>query len=130
MILESQDADALVDAMLGEGFENSVAALYANTRPWINPGYPDHQLRIALFTEGKVGGIRYSGGDTNDVTYVPGKTSEREEVFYNYMHHDEGWPQGSEVTIDQVRQAVREFIDDNGGRPGSFEWREWPKGVR
>ncbi|HEY0692609.1 MAG TPA: Imm1 family immunity protein [Kribbella sp.] len=131
VILETaQDADALVDAMLSEEFDNSVAALYADTRPKASSGYPDHELRIALFTECKIGGIRYGGGDTKDVTYVPGKTSEREEVFYNYMHHDEGWPADSEVSIEQVRQAVRELVEGNGARPGSFEWKEWPAGVR
>ncbi|MEU4604035.1 Imm1 family immunity protein [Kribbella sp. NPDC023972] len=131
VILETpQDADALVDALTSEDFDNSVAALYAGTRARVNPDYPDHELRIAWFAEGKVGGIRYAGGDSKDVTYVQGKTSEREEVFYNYMHHDEGWPQDSEVGIEQVRQAVREFVEGNGSRPQSFEWRRWPQGVR
>ena len=131
VILETaQDADALVDALLSEDFDNSVAALYADTRTRVNPDYPDHELRIAWFAEGKVGGIRYAGGDSKDVTYVPGKTSEREEVFYNYMHHDEGWPVDSEVSIEQIRQAVREFVEGNGARPTGLEWIGWPEGVR
>jgi hypothetical protein len=125
----SDDADALIDAMLHENFENSVATLYADSRP-LKSGLPDHELRIAINAEGKVGGIRYAGGDTDDVTYVPGQTSLREEMFYLYMTHDEGWPQDSEVSIEQVRQAVRQFVDGDGSRPQSFEWREWPQGVR
>jgi hypothetical protein len=51
-------------------------------------------------------------------------------MFYLYMSHDEGWPKDSAVTFDQVRQAVKEFIEGNGTRPTGFEWREWPEGVR
>ncbi|MFD3399854.1 Imm1 family immunity protein [Kribbella sp. NPDC058693] len=131
VILEtSQDVDALIDGLLSEGFDNSVAALYAETRARVNPDYPDHELRIAWFSESNSGGIRYAGGDTKGVAYVQGKASQRDEVFYNYMHHDEGWPQDSEVGVEQLRQAVREFVDGNGSRPGSFEWKEWPEGVR
>jgi hypothetical protein len=130
VVLESaRDVDALIDGLTSESFDNSVAALYAETRARINPDYPDHELRIAWLAEGKVGGIRYAGGNTKDVAYVPGKASEREDVFYNYMHHDEDWPRDSEVTIEQVRQAVREFVEGNGARPQSFEWREWPEGA-
>ncbi|MEV0291139.1 Imm1 family immunity protein [Kribbella sp. NPDC050820] len=125
----AEDADELVDALLQQPFANSVAALYADMRPKASSGYPDHELRIAVDAEAKVGGIRYAGGETDDVTYVPGKTSAREEMFYLYMGHDEGWPQDSEVSIVQVRQAVREFVEGNGARPTSFVWREWPGGV-
>jgi Immunity protein Imm1 len=61
---------------------------------------------------------------------VRGKTSEREEVVYNYMHHDEGWPQDSEVSLEQIRQAVREFVEGNGARSAGLEWTEFPEGVR
>jgi hypothetical protein len=125
-----QDIEALIDGLTSEDFDNSVAALYADTRARVNPDYPDHELRIAWFAEGKVGGIRYAGGDAKDVTYVRGKVSEREEVFYNYMHHDEGWPQDSEVGIEQIRQALRTFVEGNGARPTGLEWTEWPEGVR
>jgi hypothetical protein len=124
------DADALVDELLRQPFDNSVAALYADTRPKAASGYPDHELRIAIDIEANIGGIRYTGGDSDATAYVAGATSEREEMFYLYMSHDEGWPKDSAVTFDQVRQAVKEFIEGNGTRPTGFEWREWPEGVR
>lgn len=133
VVLQSAaDADVLIDAMLGEQFGNSVAALYADARPPMPaaPDLPDHELRIAIYAEAKVGGIRYAGGDVRGAWYVPGATSEREEVFYLYMGHDEGWPQDSEVSVDRVRQALREFVTGDGARPQSFEWREWPDGLQ
>ncbi|MFB6718689.1 Imm1 family immunity protein [Kribbella sp. NPDC056345] len=124
------DADALIDAMLAETFSNSVGTLYADTRPKSAAGRADHELRIALHSETKVGGIRYAGGDVKGSWYVSGQMSEREEVFYYYQGHDEGWPRDSEVSIDQVRQAVREFIEGNGARPTGFEWTKWPDDVQ
>ncbi|MFI5708969.1 Imm1 family immunity protein [Kribbella sp. NPDC051620] len=125
------DVDALIDAVLAEPFENSVITLYSTARTLMESGVPDHEMRIAIFAEAKVGGIRYAGDDgtTEGSWYVPGQPSRREEVFYYYQGHDQGWPQDSEVTIDQVRQAVREFIQTAGERPAGFEWKNWPEGT-
>jgi hypothetical protein len=125
------DVDALVDAMLTEDFDNSVAALYSDARPLMDSGLPDHELRISIYAEAKVGGIRYAGDDgTSPGTwYAAGQESQREEVFYLYMTHDEGWPRDSEVSIEQIRRAVMEFVENGGGRPPSFKWTTWPEHV-
>ncbi|GAB3821439.1 Imm1 family immunity protein [Kribbella italica] len=125
------DVDTLIDAVLAEPFENSVIALYSTARPLMESGVPDHELRIAIYAEGKVGGARYAGDDGRDEGswYVPGQVSQREEVFYYYQGHDQGWPQNSEITLEHVRQAVREFVEGSGARPAGFEWAEWPEGV-
>ena len=127
----ADDVDALIDAVLAEPFENSVIALYSTARPLMESGVPDHELRIAIYAEGKVGGIRYAGDDgtSEGSWYVPGQASQREEVFYYYQGHDQGWPQDSEVSVEQVREAVREFVEGDGARPTGSEWAEWPEGV-
>jgi len=125
------DVDALVDAVLAESFENSITTLYSTARPLMESGVPDHELRIALYAEAKVGGIRYAGDDgtSEGSWYVPGQVSQREEVFYYYQGHDHGWPQDSEVSIDDVRRAVKEFVESEGSRPTTVEWKAWPEGV-
>jgi hypothetical protein len=128
VLTSADDADGLVDALLAETFDYSVATLYADGRP-LMAGLPDHEMRIAINAKSEVGGIRYAGGDDQDVKYVPGAVSEREEMFYVYATNGEAWPKDSEVTIEQVRRAVKEFIEGNGARPASFEWREWPERV-
>ncbi|MFC9687796.1 Imm1 family immunity protein [Kribbella sp. NPDC056951] len=131
-LLESaDDIDALIDSVLAESFETSVITLYSKARPLMESGVPDHELRVALHAEAKVGGIRYAGDDGahEGSWYVPGQVSQRDEVFYYYAGHDQGWPQDSEVSIDQVRQAVQEFLTGDGARPQSFEWRDWPESV-
>jgi hypothetical protein len=45
------------------------------------------------------------------------------------MTHDEGWPRDSEVSIEQGRAAIKEFVANDGGRPASFEWKAWPENV-
>lgn len=126
VILRTADnVDTLVDAMLQETATNSVAALYADDRP-LRSDLPDHELRIAINAEAKVGGIRYAGGDSDGTWYVPGQTSARDEVFYYYMGHDEGWPQDSEVPIEQVRAAIKDFVARDGSRPSAFDWSVWP----
>ncbi|MGC4944117.1 Imm1 family immunity protein [Kribbella sp. DT2] len=131
LLRSAGDVEALIDAVLAEPFDNSVITLYSAARPLMESGVPDHELRIAINAEGKVGGIRYAGDDGRDEGswYVPGQTSSREEVFYYYCGHDQGWPDDSEVTIEQVRQAVREFVDGDGVRPWGFEWADWPERV-
>lgn len=132
MVLRSaQDADALIDAMLKEEFGNSVAALYADDRPPMESGVPDHELRIAIYAEAKVGGVRYAGDDGSETGswYASGQASQRDEVFYYYMTHDEGWPQDSEVSIEDVRAAVKGFLESGGSRPSSKEWKAWPEHV-
>lgn len=131
LLTSAADVDALVDAVLAEPFENSVVALYSEARPLLESGVRDHELRIGIDAEAKVGGIRYAGDDgaTRGVWYVPGKHSEREETFFYYQGHDEGWPQDSEVSIEEVRRAIGEFVETGGNRPASFEWAEWPRDI-
>jgi hypothetical protein len=121
------DVDAVVDAVLAEPFENSVIALYSTARPLMESGVPDHEMRVAIFAEAKVGGIRYAGDDgtAEGSWYVPGQVSQRDEVFYYYQGHDQGWPQDSEVSIEDVRRAIKEFVANGGARPASMEWRVW-----
>ncbi|TDD45554.1 hypothetical protein E1263_38365 [Kribbella antibiotica] len=131
LLNSAADVEALVEAVLAEPFENSVVALYSEARPLLESGVRDHELRIGIDAEAKMGGIRYSGDDGAErgVWYVPGKPSQREEAFYYYQGHDEGWPAESEVSIEDVRRAIGEFLESGGSRPLSFEWAAWPADI-
>ncbi|MDX6236964.1 MAG: hypothetical protein QOG10_1779 [Kribbellaceae bacterium] len=131
ILSSADDVDALVDAVLAEEFGNSVAALYVAERPKTERGMPDHELRAAFNSEAGVGGLRYAGthNDVAGVWYASGKPSERDEVFYYYMGHDEGWPKDSEVPIEDVRAAINEFFESGGNRPATAEWKAWPEAV-
>lgn len=123
-IASDAGVDQLVDDLLAEEFENSLATLYIEGR--LNAaGVPDHELAVGINNEeGTVGGLRYMGG--GGTFYGLGQTSKREEVFYLYMGHDRGFPLDSELPIDTLRKALKEFVA-SGERPSSVEWRDWPE---
>ena len=121
------DVDALIDAVLNEQPNNSVIALYVAERPKTEHDMPDHELRVAINQETKVGGLRYTGpaDAATGAWYARGRASDRDEVFYYYMGHDEGWPQDSEVPVHELRSTVKAFLA-SGERPPGVEWIEWP----
>jgi hypothetical protein len=131
LLTTADDVDALVDAVIAEPFKNSVITLYSEARPLLASGVRDHELRVGIDAEAGVGGIRYAGDDGTwrGVWYIPGKPSERDETFYYYQGHDESWPQDSEVPINDVRQAIKEFVETDGSRPSSPVWNTWPAGL-
>ena len=128
IVSNADDVDALIDAVLAESPTNSVIALYVSERPKTEHDMPDHELRVAINQESKIGGVRYAGTyrDTAGVWYAAGSASERDEVFYYYMGHDEGWPKDSEVSIDVLRAAVKDLLS-SGERPSAVEWQGWPE---
>ncbi len=130
VLSSSEDIDALIEAVLNEPPANSVIALYIAERPKTKHDMPDHELRVAINQEAKVGGLRYSGpaDGTAGVWYATGRDSIRDEVFYYYMGHDEGWPQDSELSLDEVRSAINAFLT-TGERPSGVEWTEWPSDI-
>jgi hypothetical protein len=120
ILRNADDADRLVDALLAEPFDNSVATLYALSRPMLPSGVPDHEMLIGVNAEDGVGGLRYMGGGT---WYAAGATSRHEEVYYRYTGHERDFPRDSEISIDLVRLAVKEFLATNGERPTVVGWR-------
>lgn len=123
-LTSSQDIDALILDLSNDDGDNTIASLYINERPATAQDLPDHELRIAVDGERKVGAIRYMSG--NDAWYAVGQQSDLDEVLYFYMGHDEQYPKDSEITIDEIRTATKEFVASGGNRPTSLTWSEWP----
>jgi len=121
------DVDRLIDSMLADDFENSLATVYVNGRTNA-AGVPSPELLMGIDSEGGVASLAYTGESPAfaGTFYALGETSQRDEVFYYYMGHDRGFPADSELPIDAVRVALKEFLASNGERPTSVEWRAWP----
>lgn len=113
------DVDQLIDGLLAEDYERSVAALYVEGR--INAaGAPDHELLVAVNNEdGDVGALRYMGGGGN--YFSRGQAGGDKEVTYYYTGSDREFPADSELPLAQIREAVKEFLD-TGERPTTVEW--------
>ncbi|MFD7157982.1 Imm1 family immunity protein [Kribbella sp. WER1] len=113
------ELDALIDALLAEPYENSVAALYVEGR-LNDAGVPDHELLIAVNAEDKVGGLRFMGD--GGTYFSAGQPSRHDEVVYYYMGSDREFPHASEISIDALRDAVKNFLANGGHRPTGVEW--------
>lgn len=122
-----QDIDTLILELSTDDGDNTIASIYINERPATPQGLPDHELRIAIDGERKVGAIRYMSG--NNAWYAIGQKSNLDEVLYFYMGHDERYPQDSELTIAEIRTATNEFLTSGGNRPTSPTWIEWPSNL-
>ncbi|GAB3823908.1 Imm1 family immunity protein [Kribbella italica] len=120
-ITTPQDVDRLIDALLREPFENSVAALYVDGRT-NEKGSTDHELLVAVNERDQVGGLRYLA-DTGSF-YAAGERSRYDELTYYYMGSERPFPKDSELSLDLIRQAVKEFLTTGGDRPSDIEWNE------
>jgi hypothetical protein len=119
-----REMDDLIDRLLAESFENSIATLHIVERPLNAAGVPDHQMSLAINAADNVAGIRYQ---REQVWYSKGDTdSKREDVFYYYMGSDTDYPRDSEISILVLRDAAKEFLRTGGDRPTSVPWQENP----
>ncbi|WP_328996336.1 Imm1 family immunity protein [Kribbella sp. NBC_01245] len=80
------DVDHLVDALIAESFDNSIAEVTILERPLTPEGYPDHQLRIAVNESGTAGGLCLIVD--GKIWFSLGKTSDRDRVFYCYQGNE------------------------------------------
>lgn len=122
------DLRALIDAVLSEPIENSVVALYVNERPLAHFGAPDHELRLAVDADRKLGGIRYATID--ETLYAVGVPGSSGPIRYQYMGHAEDFPADSAVELDVLLVVAADFLASGAARrPEGTEWREWPEGL-
>jgi hypothetical protein len=123
VIGNADDADRLVDALLVEPFDNSMCTMYSTGRPELPDGLPDHEFAVAVNAEDGVGGLWYSGDDGS--WFSRGTPSRHEQVYYCYMGSERDFPIDSEVPIETLRQAVREFLTSGGARPTCLTWQPY-----
>lgn len=76
---------------------------------------------------GDRGVIRYSGRDwPRGVVSVGEGLPVSEPRSYYYMGHERDFPANAEVPLTAVRAAIKEFMESNGERPNSVQWRPGP----
>ncbi|MFD7158825.1 Imm1 family immunity protein [Kribbella sp. NPDC059898] len=124
IISTPEQVDELVDALLAESFDNTVAALYIRERHKTGKGRPDHELRVGVGPERKLGSVRYAGvvDEQRGAWYIGGQPIRHDEVYYEYMGSPQDFPADAEVPLDVVRQVIQEFLA-SGTRPPSAQWK-------
>ncbi|PIM69662.1 hypothetical protein CTU88_27190 [Streptomyces sp. JV178] len=122
VLLQSpSDVDALIDTLLASRPSENLAALHSLERPLMPAGVPDHELLVGAYGDLQVGVLAFMD-DGNWVSFDP--SDGRGEVSYSIMGNATEFPDHSEVSIDLVRQAVKEFLSSGGQRPTCVQWQE------
>jgi hypothetical protein len=117
-----EDVDVLVDRLLGEDFDHTIAALYLVERPLLPAGVPDHEMYLAVDPQLKVGALMFMDETGNWASL--GSTEGRTEIHYALMGNDTQFPPYSDIPLDEVRRAGKEFLETGGRRPSCVSWQE------
>ncbi|HEX5493993.1 MAG TPA: Imm1 family immunity protein [Mycobacteriales bacterium] len=119
------DVDTLIDALLGQTWEHETAALYHRDAPVNAMGLPDHELEVTVNPDSLTGALRYMGAwqGQEGTWFSKGTSGRKGTVLHFYMGHDNDWPADSEIPLDAVRAAVKEFLATAGQRPTSVAWQ-------
>ncbi|UWE13590.1 Imm1 family immunity protein [Actinacidiphila bryophytorum] len=117
----ASDVDALIDVLLASRPSENLAALHSLARPLMPAGVPDHELLVGANGDRLVGVLAFM----DDGNFVSLDSSKEEgSVFYSIMGSATEFPVDSEVPIDLVREAVKEFLSSGGRRPNCVQWRK------
>ncbi|MEU6682828.1 Imm1 family immunity protein [Streptomyces sp. NPDC046832] len=117
----SSDVDDLIEALRAGRPSENLASLHHMERPLMPAGVPDHELLVGVDAGAQVGVLAFMD-DGNFVSLDPSK--QRGEVTYSIMGNATEFPEGSEIPIALVRQAVHEFMSSGGQRPTCVQWQE------
>ncbi|MGQ0841012.1 Imm1 family immunity protein [Actinokineospora sp.] len=113
-----QDVDGLIDQMRTESPELAPILMQV-----VISGDPYTQgLDVGLKSDRGV--LRYSGRDWFEGLYSTGELPiTGTPLLYFYMDTDTEFPPNAEVSIDAIRQAVKEFLATNGALPTCVRWQ-------
>ncbi|MEV4800427.1 Imm1 family immunity protein [Nonomuraea sp. NPDC049421] len=122
LLSTSQDADTLIDALASAPIDRNLAQIHSLERQSLSSGTPDHELLVGIDSLLAVGILAFMDDEHgNLVTAGPSET--RSEPIYCIMGHATEFPAHSEIAIDQVRLALKEFISSGGQCPTSVIWK-------
>ena len=126
ILVSPDDIDAVLDALRTDSGCNEVAQLICLGRPVLPVyGFPDHDLCICVDSHRNLGALRWR--DIDGLRYSSGPRNAHEAGVYSLMGHLMEFPEHSDVPIDLVRQAAKEFLLSGGDRPTCVEWQQDPE---
>jgi hypothetical protein len=121
LIETPEDVDALIDDLLESPPSQNLAVLHSLDRPILPSGFPDHELMVGANKDLQVGVLEFMDETGNFVTFS--ESEGRGEVPYCCDGNITEFPDHSEIPIDRVRQAAKEFLVSGGQRPTCVEWQ-------
>lgn len=124
LLRTAEDVDALIDALLKESagpVRENLAQIHSWEREPMPSGYPDHELLVGADRDLQVGLLAFMDADGNVVT--SGSPITRTDPVYFIQGQMTEFSAHSEIPIDLVRQAAKEFLTSGGQRPTCVEWQ-------
>ncbi len=113
LLTTADDVDHLLVALAAESWENSVAAIYIDGRT-TRTGVPDHELQVAIdYADKTTGALRYTAHD--GTYFTNGTSSSGDSVVYFYMGNEVEYPRDSVVPIEDIRTAIKRFLETGEG---------------
>ncbi|MBS2545292.1 hypothetical protein KGQ19_00270 [Catenulispora sp. NL8] len=122
ILTTSEDVDTLIESLLTGPAYHNMAQLHSLERSLLPSGYPDHELLIGVNRDRPVGVLAFMDADSGNLV-TQGSSNGQSEAAYLIMGQLTEFPDRSEVPIELVRQAVKEFVDSGGQRPLSVQWQ-------
>jgi hypothetical protein len=116
-----EEVDALIDRVRAESPPAAPILMYVHLS-----GEPAAQgLDVGISSD--CGIIRYAGREWPEGVLSTGENpDDHTERPYCYMDNWTGLPAGAEVSLDVIRQAVKEFLATDGARPTCVRWQPNP----
>ncbi|MEW2134892.1 Imm1 family immunity protein [Streptomyces sp. NPDC005435] len=115
----ADDVDSFIDALLNGRHERNCAVVYSLDRPTLPSGYRDHELAVGVDRVAQVGALTLAADDG----YVSKGSTDRGIGEYMLLGHVREFMPGSEIPLELVRRAVKEFLSSGGRVPACVEWQ-------
>lgn len=121
----ADDMNRVIDELLDQDWEHDTVALYHRDHPRNVRGLPDHEFWLVVDPQTRTGALRYTGGRgaAGGTWFSKGDSGKSGTVLHYYMGSDNEYPADSEIPLDLVRTAAREFLESGGQRPTSVTWQ-------
>jgi hypothetical protein len=121
LLSSPEEIDAMIDELLTGSVYENMATLYSLDRPLLPSGQPGHQLLAGVDRALRVGLVGFMDADGNVITVGP--PDGRDEAVYYCTGEITEFPGPSEIPVDLVRRAAKEFLTSGGQRPTSVQWQ-------
>ncbi len=129
IITSTADMDAMIDDLLTQPPGHTFATVYIRERPFSPAGFPDHELGIGVDARTGTGVLIHSGPNGRGArgSYVSHNLAGRraDRHAYHHFHLEQVVPARSDVPLDDLRRAAREFLATGGSRPDTVQWQQY-----
>ncbi|MFI5808954.1 Imm1 family immunity protein [Streptomyces sp. NPDC051561] len=124
VLVTPEDVDDMIDVLLESDVMERAAQLYSLDRPRLPSGIFDHSFIVGVQRERGVGVLSSADGNHVETNVVSVGNPElgRGPVYYCQNGSSFDFPLFSEISIEEVRQAVKDFVASGGQRPACVDW--------